>query len=49
MRDLLMRAHRIPRGMLIVGEGAHSSSYYYTAPVEQPFVRRLLSRARVVR
>ncbi len=49
MRDLLMRAHRIPRGMLIVGEGAHSSSYYYSASAEQPFVRRLLSRARVVR
>jgi tyrosine-protein kinase len=51
MRDLLMRAHRIPRGIVIVGEGQQRSSYYYGphAHEGQPLIRRWLDRANLVR
>jgi tyrosine-protein kinase len=51
MRDLLMRAHRIPRGIVIVGEGQQRSSYYYgsNAYEGQRLIRRWLDRANLVR
>jgi capsular exopolysaccharide synthesis family protein len=51
MRDLLVRAHRTPRGIVIVGEGVHGMSAYYrpAEPTEGPLVRRWLQRARLAR
>jgi capsular exopolysaccharide synthesis family protein len=50
MRDLLMRAHRTPRGILIIGEGTPHTSYYYAPELaQQTVVRRWLERARIAR
>lgn len=51
MRDLLTRAHRTPRGLVIVGDtGHHMSSYYGLGdPAPHPLVRRWLDRARSAR